>query len=135
MHLKTCKYKVKHLETRNVGLASGGGCLRKEKARKGIVENEMHMNSHLWLQLKDQRDSLDRWLSLAGSRSGEVVLPPGLVLVHSCWVLCSFWVSTFQKAPRKLAKCCGRDTRMIRVLRNCPMECVRVVSFRLSPEG
>lgn len=34
------KCKVKHLETRNVGQAGGGGgCLRKEKLRKGIVEN------------------------------------------------------------------------------------------------
>lgn len=110
MHLKTCKYKVKHLETRNVGLAcGGGGCLRKEKARKGIVENEMHMNSHLWLQLKDQRDSLDRWLSLVGSRSGEVVLPPGLVLLHSCWVLCSFWCPRLRKHEKTCKMLQGRQ--------------------------
>lgn len=47
------------------------------------------------------------------------------------WVLCSSWVSTFHKVQRKLAKCCRRDTRMVRVWRNCPVELVRVVSFHL----
>lgn len=71
-------------------------------------------------------------LSIVGSGSREVLLPPGLALVHICWVLCSFLVSIFQKAWRKIAMCRRRDTRMAKALRNCPVEFVRVASFPLS---